>query len=98
MSEFANDVKEDVEKNKLYTYINSELHTFYEDYKTEITEIVWSDEPPAKLSGVIFLIDEKKSIIIELDSIPENYRMNLNRNWEIENVGKSKIRNIKLVD
>ena len=101
---FAKGVKEDsqkqigIKKTELSKYQNSELSVFYEDFEKEITEIIWTDEPTAKLSGVFFAISENKYYEIELDSIPESYKMNLERNWKMIEVGNSRIRNIKLVE
>ena len=101
---FAKGVKEDAQKNirtekvELSDYKNSELLSFYEDYKNEITEIIWTDEPPANLSGVIFVTNENNYFEIELDSIPKMHKMNLERNWKINEVGNSRIRNIKLIE
>ena len=86
-----------IKKAELSDYINSELSTFYRDFKNEITEIIWTDEPPAKLSGVIFGVSENEYYEIELDSIPELYKLNLEMNWKINEVGNSRIRNIKLI-
>ncbi len=79
-------------------YQNAELSSFYQDFEKKITNITWTDEPPAKLSGVIFRISESKYFDIELDSIPKLYKMNINRSWNMNEVGNSKIRNIKLVE
>ncbi len=101
---FAKGVKEDsqkqigIKKTKLSKYENTELLMFYKDFEKEITEIIWTDEPPAKLSGVILVISKNKYYEINLDSIPELYRMNLDRNWKMSEVGNSKIQNIKLIE
>jgi len=88
----------EMKKSDFSKYKNSELLVLYQDFKNEITEIIWTDEPPAKLSGVIFIINKKKYFEIELDSIPELYKMNLELNWKLNEVGNSRIRNIKLVE
>jgi hypothetical protein len=101
---FAKGVKEDsqkqigIKKTELSKYQNAELSIFYKDFEKEITEIIWTDEPPAKLSGVILEVSENKYYEIDLDSIPELYRMNLEMNWKMSEVGNSKIRNIKLIE
>lgn len=91
----------DVEKTeleKLAQYKNAELTIFYNDFKEKIVEINWNDEPPAKLSGVTFSMSENKNYVILLDSIPEKYRMNLNFDWKMNEVGKSKILDIKIIN
>ena len=104
MSGFAKGVKEDsqkqigIKKTELSKYQNAELSMFYKDFEKEITEIIWTDEPPAKLSGVILVVNENKYYEIDLDSIPELYKMNLKMNWKMSEVGNSKIRNIKLIE
>ena len=101
---FVKGVKEDMKKNivtektELSDYKNSELSSFYKDFENEITEIIWTDEPPAKLYGVIFIVSDTKYYEIELDSIPELYKVNFKLNWKMTDVGKSKIRNIKLIE
>ncbi|MFK8061408.1 MAG: NlpC/P60 family protein [Polaribacter sp.] len=85
-------------ENEYLRYQNAELSLFYNDFKKEIIKTTWSDEPPGKLSGVFFRISKNKYFEIELDSIPKLYRMNLELNWEINKVGNSKIRKIKLVE
>jgi hypothetical protein len=101
---FAKGVKEDsqkqigIKKTELSKYQNAELSMFYKDFEKEITEIIWTDEPPAKLSGVILVVNENKYYEIDLDSIPELYKMNLKMNWKMSEVGNSKIRNIKLIE
>jgi len=101
---FTKRVKEDsqkqigIKKTELSKYENIELSMFYKDFEKEITEIIWTDEPPAKLSGVILAISENKYYEIDLDSIPELYRMNLEMDWKMNEVGNSKIRNIKLIE
>ena len=101
---FAKGVKEDsqkqteIKKTELSKYQNAELSMFYKDFEKEITEIIWADEPPAKLSGVILAVNENKYYEIDLDSIPELYKMNLEMNWKMSEVGNSKIRNIKLIE
>ena len=101
---FTKRVKEDsqkqigIKKTELSKYENIELSMFYKDFEKEITEIIWTDEPPAKLSGVILAISENKYYEIDLDSIPELYRMNLEMDWKMSEVGNSKIRNIKLIE
>ncbi|QSS96674.1 hypothetical protein [Psychroflexus sp. ALD_RP9] len=101
---FAKGVKEDsqkqigIKKTELSKYQNAELSIFYKDFEKKITEIIWTDEPPAKLSGVILEVSENKYYEIDLDSIPELYRMNLEMNWKMSEVGNSKIRNIKLIE
>ena len=37
-----------IKKTKLSDYKNSELLSFYQDYENEITEVIWTDEPPGK--------------------------------------------------
>jgi hypothetical protein len=100
--DFVKEVKSDslkeIKKTEYSHYQNSELSLFYKNFEKEIIETIWSDEPPGKLSGVIFRIGGKKYIEIELDSIPELYKMNLALNWKIDEVGNSRIRNIKLVE
>ena len=104
MFDFPMEFKEDsyknigIEKDELSDYKNSKLILFYRDFENEITEIHWSDEPPAILSRVIFRIDEKKYIEIQLDSIPRKYKMNMEFNWKMEEVGNSTIRNIRLIE
>jgi hypothetical protein len=104
MYDFAKGVKEDsqkkisIDKTEYSHYQNSKLSSFYKDFKNEITEIIWNDEPPGKLSGVMFIISENKYFEIELDSISELYKMNLEMDWKMNEVGNSKIRNIKLVE
>lgn len=101
---FAKGIKEDsqtqngIKKNELSKYKKSELLTFYKDFEEEISEIIWTDEPPAKLSGVILSVSENKYYEIDLESIPELYKMNLEMNWKMSEVGNSKIRNIKLIE
>ena len=103
MYDFAEGVKKDSRKNlgskkaEITDYQNSELSSFYKDYENEISEIIWTDEPPTILSGVIFKINENKYFEIDLDSIPELFQMNLERNWKLNDIGKSKIKNIQLV-
>jgi len=91
-------LKTGIKKIEFSKYKGSELSVFYKDFEKEITEIIWNDEPPAKLSGVTFVINENKYYDIELDSIPKLFKMNLNMNWKMNEVGNSKIRNIKLIE
>ena len=104
MYDFATGVKEDsqkqigIEKIDYSHYKNTKLSSFYKKFKKEIIEIIWSDEPPGKLSGVFFRISKNEYFEIELDSIPELYKMNLEMNWKMSEVGNSKIRNIKLIE
>ena len=101
---FAKGVKEGsqiqngIKENELSKYKNSELSIFYKDFEKEITEIIWTDEPPAKLSGVILSVSDNKCYEIDLESIPELYKMNLEMNWKMSEVGNSIIRNIKLIE
>ncbi len=97
-NENVSSLKKGIKKIEFSKYQGSELSVFYKDFEKEITEIVWNDEPPAKLSGVTFVINEKKYYDIELDSIPKLFKMNLNMNWKMNEVGNSKIRNIKLIE
>jgi len=104
MYDFAKGVKKDsqtrsgINKTELSKYQNSELSIFYKDFEKDITEIIWTDEPPAKLSGVILVVSENKYYEIDLDSIPELYKMSLEMNWKMSEVGNSRIRNIKLIE
>ena len=51
-----------------------------------------------KLSGVILKIDKSKYFEIKLDSIPKLFKMSIKRNWKLNEVGNSRIRNIKMVE
>ncbi|WP_442264562.1 hypothetical protein ACSIGC_09355 [Tenacibaculum sp. ZS6-P6] len=95
---YSKEITEDSKKAKFSKYQNSELILFYKDFEKEITEIIWTDEPPIKLSGVIFKINENKYYEIELDSIPKTHKVNLERDWKIHEVGESNIRSIKLIE
>ena len=104
MYDFAKGVKEDsqkqigIEKIDYSHYKNTKLSSFYKKFEKEIIEIIWSDEPPGKLSGVFFRISKNEYFEIELDSIPELYKMNLELEWKIKQVENSRIRDIKYIE
>ncbi len=79
------------------SYIDSTLFFFYEEFETEINKITWTDEPPAKLSGVILKLRDNYYLDLTLYDIPDSERFNIDRNWEMKKIENSKIDRIRLM-
>jgi hypothetical protein len=89
------DIRNRLQQNE---YQGAELQSFYADFKNQIQDITWTDEPPAKLAGVVFKLDDKTFIEVDLVEIPDSVSFNINRDWTIEKVGTSKIESLTLID
>jgi hypothetical protein len=86
------------EKLEKKNYVGLTLQLLYNSLKNQIKEVVWSDEPPAKLSSVFLEIKNSDAFIdIELKVIPESARFNINLNWTLRSVGRSQIESIRLM-
>jgi hypothetical protein len=79
-------------------YVGLTLQSLYSDFKSQLKEVIWSDEPPAKLNSALFEVKDSDAFLkVDLKVIPETARFNVNRKWTMEMVGASQILSIKLI-
>ncbi|MDX5346148.1 MAG: hypothetical protein LPJ89_04395 [Hymenobacteraceae bacterium] len=86
--EISGDFTNDFTEQK---FISAPLYDFYKHKEKQIQNVVWMDEPPGKLSSVLFILDDENYYEIGLGEIPEKYRFNKDLKWEMSQVGNSKI-------
>ena len=84
-----------IEKNDL---VGNELNNLHKELELYSVKILWLDEPPGKLQGVIFSITD--SIFIEsiLFDIPENSIFDVDRLWKMDDIKRSKVHSIRLMN
>ncbi len=76
--------------------IGKELNELVEQLSSYDTEVAWADEPPGKLNGLFFFINDQLYIEVELVDIPKKSQLNMERTWEIDEVKSSKVHSIKI--
>lgn len=84
------------ENDKYKKFINQEINVLLKDSAfSSYKEYVYLDEPSSKLSGVIFVYDDKE-VVVYVGELKHVERFNRYNEWDFDKVIKEKLVRIKI--